>query len=278
MDIKLCLCGYGNLVLRRAVIGSAALNDIDLADPSLLVNHRIELWRYKHTLGVLHLGCLELFLQTGILFWLDLLEIRLVEVVAVVAHHERDGLAPLLFRLGQVLILLVGKLLAVLIPVGDVPVDDGHRLLALVDGGSCLMNLLEGGIYRHCIAISGSVELEEEVIMTRVMTTGEILRQPLVSSTTVNPAFLPFLAFHLLQARDHHLTEPFDGFLRHRLIISLISLLLSVLLFFVVFVFHDILFYGLADAQSLKRHSSTYVIYASAVSSFMSRSLVTHHA
>ena len=62
MDIELCLCGYGNLVLRRAVIGSAALNDIDLADPSLLVNHRIELWRYKHTLGVLLLGCLELFL------------------------------------------------------------------------------------------------------------------------------------------------------------------------------------------------------------------------
>ena len=97
---------------------------------------------------------------------LHLREIGLLEVPDIIAHHHGDGLDLFLLGLGHGLVGFVADLLPMLIPVGDIPVDDGHGLLALADGGSGFLDLFVGGIDGHVIALHSGMQLQKEVIMS----------------------------------------------------------------------------------------------------------------
>ena len=110
--------------------------------------------------------CLELILQLGILLWLDLREVGLLQVPDIIAHHNGDGLDFLLLCLGHGFVGFIRNLLTVLILMGDIPIDDGHGLLTLGDSGSSFLYLLIGGIDGYIIAVGSGMQLEEEVIMS----------------------------------------------------------------------------------------------------------------
>ena len=78
MDFELFLQRNGNLVFCRAVVSTGTFDIVDLADPSLLVNHLVELLGGVHTGGILDMRCLELILQFGILLRLYLREVGLL--------------------------------------------------------------------------------------------------------------------------------------------------------------------------------------------------------
>ena len=109
---------------------------------------------------------LELSRQLRILLWLHLGKIGLLQVPDIVAHHNGDGLDFRLLGLGHGIEGFIRYLLAVLILMTDIPVDDGHGLLPLVNSSACIPNLLIGGIDGDIIAIDGGMQLEEEVIMS----------------------------------------------------------------------------------------------------------------
>ena len=109
---------------------------------------------------------LELSRQLRILLWLHLGKIGLLQVPDIVAHHNGDGLDFRLLGLSHGIIGFIRDLLAVLILMTDIPINDRHSFLALIDGGSCIPNLLIGGIDGGIIAVDSGMQLEEEVIMS----------------------------------------------------------------------------------------------------------------